>query len=192
MPGRKFGIQHRLTMRSRLAGRNGPGRETRLGFSLASVFTLRRAELRDLDVLVEMRIALLREVGNLSGDSSQSELRSLVEAHRNYFSSNLATGQYFGFAAEVEDRIVGTGGLVLLARPPYKGNLTGLEGYLMNVYTVPEWRRKGIATALVQQILAAAKRSGVKRVWLHAEPDAKRIYEAAGFVSKSAEMEMLL
>ncbi len=159
---------------------------------MPSVFTLRRAELRDLDVLVEMRIALLREVGNLSGDSSQSELRSLVEAHRNYFRSNLATGQYIGFAAEVKGRIVGTGGLVLLERPPYKGNLTGLEGYLMNVYTVPEWRRKGIARALVEQILAGAKRFGAKRVWLHAEPDAKRIYEAAGFVSKSSEMEMFL
>ena len=114
-----------------------------------SRFTVRRTELTDLDALVEMRIALLREVGNVSGDGGQSELAGLIEAHRQYFQENLATGRYVGFAADMDGTIVGTGGLVVLERPPYQGNLAGLEGYLMNVYTLPRCRGKGVATAIV-------------------------------------------
>lgn len=156
------------------------------------LFTLRRAELTDMDALVELRIALLREVRNLFPDISRTELTAVIEAHRHYFADQLPSGGYIGLVAEVDGKVIGTGGLVLLRRPPYKENLNGLEGYLMNVYTVPEWRGKGVATAIVSQILSMARRSGAKRVWLHAEPEATRIYEKAGFVSKSSEMEIFL
>ncbi len=179
-------------MESRGAGRNGQSEKQDQGFSMPSDFTLRRTELRDLDALVEMRMGLLREVGNVSSDISQSELAAVTEAHRHYFGDSVATERYVGFVAEIDGRIVGTGGLVLLERPPYKGNLAGLEAYLMNVYTVPQWRGKGIATAIVRQIVNNAERFGAKRVWLHTEPGAQRLYEKAGFVSKNSEMEMLL
>jgi GNAT superfamily N-acetyltransferase len=154
------------------------------------ILTLRRAERSDLEALVQMRMALLREVGNIGAESGPGELAAVVEAHKRYFSESIPAGKYLGIAAQAEGKVVGTGGLVLLERPPYRGNLSGVEGYLMNIYTVPNWRGKGVASAVVDQILALAKQSEVKRVWLHAEPEARRIYEKAGFVAKTSEMEI--
>jgi len=139
-----------------------------------------------------MRIALLREVGNITVDMSQHELTALIEAHRLYFTNNLPAGKYVGFVADADGRIVATGGLVFLERPPYNRNLTGLEAYVMSIYTVPEWRGIGVATAIMKELLAFARQASVKRVWLHAEPEAKQVYERAGFVCKNSEMEVLL
>ncbi|MBD2524509.1 GNAT family N-acetyltransferase [Nostoc sp. FACHB-133] len=32
-------------------------------------------------------------------------------------------------------------------------NLSGLEAYILNVYTIPMWRGQGIATALLKEII---------------------------------------
>jgi GNAT superfamily N-acetyltransferase len=155
------------------------------------MFTIRRTDLSDLEALVRLRIALLREIGHITARTTEDELAALIEAHRQYFRDNLATGKYVGFAAVAQGRIVGNGGLVFLERPPYNGNLAGSEAYLMNMYTDPEWRQKGVAEGIVNRILPFAKEAGAKRIWLHSEPKAKRIYERAGFVPKSSEMEVI-
>ncbi|MCC5660699.1 GNAT family N-acetyltransferase [Nostoc sp. XA010] len=75
--------------------------------------------------------------------------------------------------------------------PPYNGNFSGLEAYIMNVYTIPMWREEGIATALLKKIISFVRETEAKRLWLHATEDGKRIYEKLGFVSTSKEMEMV-
>jgi GNAT superfamily N-acetyltransferase len=150
---------------------------------MASEFAIRKANLDDLDCLIEMRLALLREVGYVAEDSH--DIDELIDAQRRYFTEELASGKYVGFAADVNGNLVGTGGLVFLHRPPYRGNASGLETYLMNVYTIPEWRGRGIATAVVAEILAFARRSGTRRVWLHAQPEASGLYQKAGSCIKT-------
>jgi predicted GNAT family acetyltransferase len=49
----------------------------------------------------------------------------------------------------------------------------------MNMYTVPAWRGRGIASSLLQHMLAA----NCRRVILHAAPRAVPIYLRAGFAS---------
>ncbi|WP_334852677.1 GNAT family N-acetyltransferase [Nostoc sp.] len=71
------------------------------------------------------------------------------------------------------------------------GNLSGLEAYILNVYTIPMWRGQGIVTALLKQIISFVRATEAKRLWLHTTEDGKRIYEKLGFVSTSKEMEMV-
>ncbi len=92
--------------------------------------------------------------------------------------------------AEVDSQIVVTSALVFFQRPPYSANLSGLEAYIMNVYTVPMWRGQGIATALLKEIISFVRTTEAKRLWLHATEDGKHIYEKFGFVSTSKEMEI--
>jgi GNAT superfamily N-acetyltransferase len=60
-----------------------------------------------------------------------------------------------------------------------------LEGvaYLDHVVTVPEARRRGLASALTRRAIAEAAAAGATRVFLLAEPDAVavRMYERIGF-----------
>jgi GNAT superfamily N-acetyltransferase len=87
--------------------------------------------------------------------------------------------------------VVACGGIVFMERPPYQGNLEGREAYLMNMYTLPEWRGKGMGAAIVAELVKCAKEAGAKRVSLDAEPNARRLYGKAGFHENVEAMEIL-
>lgn len=70
--------------------------------------------------------------------------------------------------------------------------LTILEAYILNIYTVPKWRGKGVATALVNEMVAFVRTTDIRRVWLHASRFGKHIYARTGFTVTTSEMEMRL
>ncbi|WP_193196433.1 GNAT family N-acetyltransferase [Nostoc sp. MG11] len=152
------------------------------------MFNLRQANLQDLEALVDLRLELLREVGDIKGDTDTA---ALAQSTRNYFVEKMPQGEFLAWVAEVDNQIVATSGLVFFQRPPHNGNLSGLEAYVMNVYTVPPWRGKGIATALLKQINSFVRTTEAKRIWLHATQDGKRIYEKLSFASTTKEMEIV-
>ena len=56
-------------------------------------------------------------------------------------------GSARSWVVEEEGEVVACATLALFVRPPYPGNLAGREGYLLNIYTRPAWRRRGMANA---------------------------------------------
>jgi GNAT superfamily N-acetyltransferase len=60
------------------------------------------------------------------------------------------------------------------------------------MYTAPAWRGQGVATELLKEIIAFVKGTSARRIYLHATIDGERIYEKAGFVAKTSEMELML
>jgi GNAT superfamily N-acetyltransferase len=90
--------------------------------------------------------------------------------------------------------MVATGGLIFFQKPPSERNLTGLEAYILNMYTVPAWRGQGIATRLLQTLITSAKQRQAHRIWMYATQDGRPLYERAGFVPKrrhTLEMELI-
>ena len=148
---------------------------------------MRRAGAEDVETLVGMRVALLRIVGNVNSDL---EAKETGDAIRKYISQEMPVGRYVAFIAEAGEHAVGCGGLAFYVRPPYCGNPSGREAYLMGMYTAAEWRDKGVGTALVGKLLEYARAQGVGRVWLHTEPGARSLYGRAGFCSNDAYMEL--
>ena len=157
-------------------------------------FTIRRAELRDVEALVRLRFELMHMAAALGVPTNLSEedWEAVREATREYFEKALASGEHCGVVAEAEGIVVGCGGIVFMERPPYQGNLQGREAYLMNMYTEPEWRGKGIGSAIVAELLRCARNAGAKRVSLDAEQNARRLYAQAGFHGNVEAMEILL
>jgi GNAT superfamily N-acetyltransferase len=134
-----------------------------------------------------LRIDFLHELEPLSNTRREA----LLDATRIYLASKMPKGEFIAWVSEVRGRIIGTSGLVLFERPPVAANLLGREAYIMNMYTVPEWRRQGVATALLQEILCFVKETGAERIWLHATVDGRSLYEKYGFVATSTEMELI-
>ncbi|WP_311775394.1 GNAT family N-acetyltransferase [Nostoc sp. UCD120] len=124
----------------------------------------------------------------MKGDSDTA---NLAEATRKYLGEKMPSGEFLAWVAEVDSQIVATSSLVFFQRPPYNGNLSGLEAYIMNVYTIPMWRGQGIATALLKEIISFMRATKAKRLWLHATEDGKRIYEKLDFILTSKEMEIV-
>ena len=106
---------------------------------------------------------------------------SVVDANRDYFRRKLPGGEFVAFIAEEEGRIVATSGMLVYEAPPTPGNPAGIEGYIMNMYTLPAFRSRGLATHLVDSLVEHARSLGSRRVWLRASDSGAPVYARYGF-----------
>jgi ribosomal protein S18 acetylase RimI-like enzyme len=152
-------------------------------------FTIRRATPNDIDVLVELRDAMLREAVN---DGELGDVSEALGNTREYFEEKLPAGEYVCFLAEVEGRVVGVGGMVLFRKPALPQSPLGLEGYILNMLTLAEFRGKGIASAIMRELLESAQEAGAGLVALKATDAGRRVYEKFGFTENPHYMQLKL
>jgi ribosomal protein S18 acetylase RimI-like enzyme len=140
----------------------------------------RRARIDDVPNLVEYRIRFLNEQYNHPEDGVTKILRkSLLE----YFTKAIPSNDFIAWVAEYNGKIIATSGMVVWQIPArYGGVESGKLGYLLNFYTIPEARRRGIGTRLLDELIKEAKLLGLKYLHLHASEDGISIYRKAGFV----------
>jgi GNAT superfamily N-acetyltransferase len=151
----------------------------------------RRARIDDIPALVDCRVRFLNELYDHPEDDKTKILRkSLLE----YFTKTIPSNDFIAWVAECDGKIVATSGMVVWQIPArYGGVERGKLGYLLNFYTVPEARRKGIATRLLSELINEAKSLGLKYLHLHASKDGINIYRKAGFVEpKQPELVLKL
>ena len=91
-----------------------------------------------------------------------------------------------------ENKIVSIGSLCLFKRLPYKENISGIEGYILNIYTEPAFRGQGFAKRIISEIKKYAIENRMKRIWLNSSEQGKRLYIEQGFAARENEMEWLL
>lgn len=152
--------------------------------------TIRRATIADGETLIRLRLALFRDMGELRAEADE---QALGVALGRYFATEMPPGRFHGWLAlDDAGEAVGCGGLVFAQKPPSHGNRSGREAYLMNMYTLPSWRGRGVAGEILGAILAFARESGVGAVRLHATEQGRPIYERAGFGAIGTEMVMAI
>jgi len=59
----------------------------------------------------------------------------------------------------------------------------GRQAIVVNVFTDRDWRRRGVARRLMQDILAWARSIKLEGLVLHAAPDGRPLYESLGFTA---------
>jgi GNAT superfamily N-acetyltransferase len=146
---------------------------------------VRLATADDADILAEHRVAMFRDMGSVKPELEES----LRQASAAYFAAAIPLGEYVGWIAHPVDEpspIAGAGVQFrsLLPRPAAVGDalLLGREGLVLNVYTAPSWRRRGVAQHLMDRIVQWAAESGVVRLVLSASPAARPLYEKMSFI----------
>jgi len=140
----------------------------------------RRATMDDVPALIDYRVRFLNELYDHPEDDNTKILRkSLLE----YFAKAIPSKDFIPWVAEYNGKIIATSGMVVWQIPArYGGVESGKLGYLLDFYTVPEARRKGIAARLLNELIREAKLLGLKYLHLHASKDGINIYRKAGFV----------
>jgi len=141
-------------------------------------YSLRVATLGDIDVLIHHRVAMFLDMGYDGRLIEQTEI-----AAREYFSSAVADGSYRGWIAEAEGQIVGGAGVVISAWPGVPGSRLAKRAMILNMYVEREYRRRGIARALIQKTIAWCKAEGFSGVGLHASDEGRPLYESMGFLT---------
>lgn len=149
--------------------------------------TYRRASLEDLELLTDTRVEILRTVNGLGPGADMSEVRR--QACR-YYQEALPAGRHTAFLVFDGDRFVGAGGVSYFQVMPTFHNPSGQKAYIMNIYTDPGYRRRGVARRTLDLLVRDARDRGVAAVSLEATDMGRPLYEAYGFVPMEHEMEL--
>lgn len=149
---------------------------------------IRKAELADLDLLIKWRMTVLHEVFSVP---QYETMEDLERENRIYYQTALRTGEHIACFAYADHRIVGCGGVCLYREMPSPDNPNGGCGYLMNLYTAPEYRKCGIGKAMVTWLRQKANEYGASKIYLEAAEKAHGFYKKMGFHDMNGYMQYI-
>ena len=148
----------------------------------------KRATIEDIDMLTETRVEVLRAANQLSDQTDMSEVR---EQSYHYYKRALRDGTHIAYLVFDEERFVGAGGVSFYQVMPTYHNPSGNKAYIMNMYTAPEYRRRGIAYHTLDLLVRDVRDRGITAISLEATDMGRPLYEKYGFVKMNDEMELL-
>lgn len=145
----------------------------------------KRASLKDLELLTETRITVLRAANRLDESFDMTVIR---EQTYDYYKQALADNTHVAYLVCDRDRFVGSGGISFFRVMPTCHNPNGYKAYVMNMYTDPDYRRKGVAHKTLDLLVTAAGERGIRHIALEATDMGRPLYERYGFVKMEHEM----
>lgn len=111
-----------------------------------------------------------------------------LQAYAEWLAPKIADFSYIGYIAYEGDNVIAGAGAVLLDWGPTRGGGSSMRSRIVNVFTQPEWRRKGIAHDLLTAVMSECRERDIHQFCLGATPLATSLYESLGFKSYGAEM----
>ena len=146
------------------------------------------ATLEDLDKLIQIRIDFLRDAGGSMSVEMENTLRiqlaSYIPKHLNR--------DLFIFTAD-DGRIISSVFLTMAEKIPNTEYPNGITGIVHNVYTYPAYRKTGLATSLLHEMVKKALLLDISAVDLIATEDGRPLYEKTGFCAiKNTYMRLSL
>ena len=149
--------------------------------------TIREASPTDIPEILRQRRSMYKDM-HYTDSIALDAMATLSSA---YLKTAMADGSFRAWLAAEGDRVVAGGAVVISPWPAHPYDLECRRATILNVYTDPEYRRRGIARKLMQTIIAWCQREGFARVTLHASDEGRHLYESLGF-EPSNEMRLNL
>lgn len=149
-------------------------------------YSLRQACPTDLQHIMHHRLKMFQDMGC----TDAAALESMRQTSESLIARGLAEGFYVGWLAETTNgKVVAGGGVYLAPWPSQPGGVQTRRAEILNVYTEPEHRRRGLSRLLMSAMLAWCRASGLRKVVLHASADGRHLYESLGF-TQTNEMSL--
>ena len=140
-------------------------------------FRIRRGTPDDLDIVMHHRIAMFRDMG-----STEKQLGAVEVNSKQSFAKSLAEGTYLAwFIEDASGRVVAGAGITLLEHHPGPRDPQPRRPYVDNVYTEPEFRKRGFARRLMEELIAWCREQRYPSLSLHASEFGRAIYASLGF-----------
>ncbi|MGC8551019.1 MAG: GNAT family N-acetyltransferase [Acidobacteriaceae bacterium] len=142
------------------------------------MFTTRSANAADAALITYHRRRMFVDAGR----PDNQLLDRMADAHTPWVARMIEDGKYIGWLTETDGKVVAGAGLLLLDWPPHPLDPVATQrGYLLNVYVEPAYRRKKLASHLIEMALAEARRRRIRVVSLHSTAEGRPLYVANGF-----------
>jgi GNAT superfamily N-acetyltransferase len=138
---------------------------------------IRKATTGDIPEILRQRRAMYEAMDYQDADA----LATMVSVSADYLNKALSDGSFRAWLASVGDRVVAGGAIIVSPWPAHPYDLECRRATILNVYTYPDYRRRGIARRLMQTMIDWCRQESFARVTLHASKDGRSVYEALGF-----------
>jgi GNAT superfamily N-acetyltransferase len=148
-------------------------------------YRVRSATVDDVGAVARHRAAMFRDMGLVP----DPEYATLEAGSARFLADAVSSGTYRGWIAEHDGAVVAGAGVILrpsLPRPGFPDG--GSEVEVLNVYTEPHHRRRGLARVLMHAVLEWCAAQDLANVTLHASDAGRPLYESLGFRATN-EME---
>ena len=148
-------------------------------------FVVQKARAEDAAVIARHRARMFSEMQLLAPERTEE----LMEKADRYLRVAMPRGEYVGWLAREGDggTIIGGAGVQVRNTLPHPrtppGAPHGREAIVLNVYTEPAWRGRGVSDRLMRQVIAWAGDAGIHTLVLHASEAGRPLYERLGFAS---------
>ena len=152
---------------------------------MTSSLVIRRATVDDAAIVAQHRVAMFSDMGNVPTDQLAS---TLLELSTSALVAELGQESYVGWLAlNGTNQVVAGAGVHVKPQLPRISDdgtsvVTASLPLVVNVYTEPAWRHRGIARALMATLMQWATTQGFDRVVLHASDAGRPLYVSLGFV----------
>jgi len=155
-----------------------------------SQIVYRKIKPNEINLLIEYRIKFLSE---LQGNHSVEKENELREELTDYFGNAFMLQSFIGWLAEWQGEPIGFGAMVVQRIPGHFRAPNGKIGYILNMYTLPKYRKNGICNILLDKLINEGKELGLAKLNLHASNDGIELYKKKGFVGPELpELELKL
>lgn len=132
----------------------------------------------DIPHILHQRRAMFSEMGN----KDEVLLNRMQEASEKYLRDAMPSGIYRAWMAETEGgMVVSGGGIAIVPWPGSPDFPMPRRGWILGIYTDPEFRRLGIARQIMDTIIEWCRSEGFGYVSLHASKFGRPLYEGMGF-----------
>ncbi|HYV20953.1 MAG TPA: GNAT family N-acetyltransferase [Verrucomicrobiae bacterium] len=149
---------------------------------------IRPATQADLAIVLHHRRRMFEEMGF----RDEAALEKMLEVSSTLLGRGLADGSYRAWLAETPDgRVVAGGGIVILTFQPHPIDPRPQRAWVVNMFTEPEYQRRGLARRLVQEMIDWSRAQGLRYLYLHASDAGRPLYESLGFIANN-EMRISL
>lgn len=145
-----------------------------------------KASEKDISIIIDMKLKMSKELGI---DFVLQE--NVEEKIKQTYLSLYKEDKGCHFILYEDDQAVAIGGAMIKEDVPFCFFKTPYYGFVMDIYCLPEKRRKGYATHIMKAVLKWLEEKEVHTIKLKPSHEGKLLYEKFGF-QLSEEMEKFI
>lgn len=141
---------------------------------------IRMAGKEDIDQLINMRWDFTMEY-DLDGKLKDEKYNDFHDECKAFLLNAFESDNWYIWVAEEDGELVSNIYVELIQKVPRPGRVTHPFAYMTNVYTIPEYRGKGIGGQLLSSINAWAKEQRYEFIIVWPSDEGIRFYERNGY-----------
>ena len=147
---------------------------------------IRLAESIDIEQLIKMRWDNTIEFDESKREESYEEF---ARECQSFLESALTSNQWFIWLAVEQEKVVSHIYIELIQKVPRPGRITHPFAYMTNVYSIPEYRNKGIGSKVLQVVNNWIKEKEYEFVIVWPSDEATHFYKKNGYHPCTDPME---